>query len=88
MRQPMNQVKAPWTADQVASLNAFQADGRMHDFTCNRSYCDSRTLIATASGWYCSGIACSYQQDWAYDWMCNWDWKRMLDAIHGELHDR
>lgn len=75
----MNQVIPPWTPDQVASLNAFQEDGRMHEFTCNHSVCHVRTLVAGPEGWTCEG--CGYKQHWAYDWMADWSWKAMLDSL-------
>lgn len=82
----MNRIIAPWTDDQVTSLNAFQADGRMHEFTCNWGHhCLVRSLTATKDGWVCKG--CPYKQAWAYDWMCNWEWKGMLEKIHGGLHE-
>lgn len=47
----MNRIVAPWTDDQVSSLNAFQADGRMHEFTCNWGHhCTVRSLTATKDG--------------------------------------
>lgn len=54
----MNRIVAPWTDDQVSSLNAFQAEGRMHEFTCNWGhYCLVRSLTATKDGWVCKGAA-------------------------------
>lgn len=80
-RHPLNLITAPFTDDQVASLNAYQADSRMHEFTCNKSTCPVRLLTADTQGWKCSG--CFYTQRWAYDWMGNWEWKNMLDKIRG-----
>lgn len=72
-------MKAPWTDDQVKSLNDYQTDRRFHPFTCgagNRTnpahrgvkamfgHHDYGLLVATSGGWIC--LACSYQQDWAY----------------------
>lgn len=67
--------KAPWTEEQVACLNAYQAHGRYHPFTCpNRSeeghqerHGDLGVLVATTDGWVCPD--CDYTQDWAHDSM-------------------
>lgn len=69
--------KAPWTEEQVASLNAYQASGRYHPFTCaNRSepghqerHGDLGVLVATKDGWICPD--CDYTQDWAHWSMLN-----------------
>jgi hypothetical protein len=73
--------RAPWTAEQVAKLNAWQSCGWVHPFTCgcgdradlmHRAYAerhggDLGQLIATADGWLCP--VCGYRQDWAHDFM-------------------
>jgi hypothetical protein len=79
-KKPMNRIEAPFTPDQVKSLNAFQQDGRMHEFTCNSGSCPTRTLVAHEEGWFCMG--CPYRQSWAYDWMGDWSWKAMLDKMY------
>ena len=76
----MEQVKAPWTPEQVAALNLFQQDPWLHPFTCgsgNRTdehHTDMEgRLIATENGWLCP--FCAYTQDWAWDVMftpCPW----------------
>jgi hypothetical protein len=59
-------IHPPWSAEQIAALNAFQHDGRFHPFTCGN---DSRhpVLVATPAGWICE--ACDYRQAWAHDFM-------------------
>ena len=57
--------KAPFTKEQVEKLNAYQAEGRMHPFTCVCS--GSPPLVATEEGWICN--QCDYTQDWAHDFM-------------------
>lgn len=63
-------IEPPWTPGQVERLNAFQADGRFHPFTCpgERPDCEGRReLVATADGWVC---ACGeYRQGWAHAFM-------------------
>lgn len=68
-------LKAPWTEDQINSLNAFQVSGCYHPFTCGDCRKD---LIAAADGWHCS---CGYSQDWAHKIMADWSWKRHLPTL-------
>jgi hypothetical protein len=76
----VNQIKAPWTDEQVATLNAYQKPPSMyHPFTCGSldhprieevpfgEFEKGRTLIATNNGWHCP--TCPYVQDWAWDFM-------------------
>lgn len=63
---------APWTAEQVTHLNAFQRSGRMHPFTCGQrdQHPNSEgVLVATEAGWHCPAMGCDYQQDWAHTFM-------------------
>ena len=75
-----------FTPEEVMSLNAFQADGRMHGFTCGNDHPAPRTLIATCRGWICP--CCDYTQDWAHDWMLDWEWKEKLDEQFASLNTR
>jgi hypothetical protein len=65
-------VAAPWSEDQVASLNAFQTSG-FHPFTCGPS---SHPLVATPEGWICAFDA--YTQDWAHTFMLDWSWRDLV----------
>jgi hypothetical protein len=62
----MNEIRPPWDAATVEALNAFQAAGRMHPFTCGNSS-RHRTLVATENGWQC--LDCEYTQNWAHEFM-------------------
>jgi len=64
-------VRAPFTLEQVASLNDYQRSGAFHPFTCA---VDSRhgALHATAGGWHCR--ECHYAQHWAHRWMADGSW--------------
>jgi hypothetical protein len=64
---------APWSLDQVASLNAYQAAGYVHPFTS----LDGRDLIATEKGWSLDGDPTKIVQDWAHVFMTNWNWKNL-----------
>lgn len=44
-------VKAPWTDEQVAALNAYQRLGYVHEFTCPDHHEGSRVLVAHREGW-------------------------------------
>lgn len=71
----------PWTAAQVAALNAWQACDWVQPFFCasqdsdqtheryrrQHQGRDERTLVATETGWRCP--TCGYRQNWAPDYM-------------------
>ena len=75
--------EAPWTDEQVAGLNAWQACGYLHPFTCGsgdrmdakhravqaKRGGDYGQLVATPEGWLCP--ACGYRQTWAHAVMLN-----------------
>ena len=72
-------VRAPFTPDQVASLNGYQASGAFHEFTCGNELCpgtdgQDAALVATEGGWRCP--ACPYTQDWAHDSMADGSWRQ------------
>lgn len=69
-----NKITPPWSAETVSALAAYQADGRVHPFTCPGSgNCPNwkddakRRLTPTESGWKCS--CGGYTQDWAWPFM-------------------
>jgi len=69
-------VQAPWTADQVASLNTYQRAGVMHPFTGERqANGDETILIATTEGWI-TAVGGPVVQTWAHSWMADWSWRR------------
>ena len=68
------QIRAPWTPDQVVALNAFQRRREFHPFTCpNRGPWHAEinspddVLVATVRGWVCP--FCDYTQEWAHSFM-------------------
>lgn len=72
---------APWTDDEVRSLNEYQASGVMHPFTCENDdadYCAS-VLTATPAGWICPD--CDYTQNWAKDWMVDGAWRQLREPM-------
>lgn len=64
---------APWTTDQVASLNAYQACGYMHPFT-HGDGDEQVDLVATTDGWVRKAGG-RVVQGWAHEFMTNWSWK-------------
>ena len=68
-------VQAPFTAEQVASLNGYQRSGTFHEFTCGNDECPvvHATLVAAEDGWHCP--SCTYTQDWAHNWMADGSWR-------------
>lgn len=71
-------VDAPWSPDQVASLNAYQDSGRFHPFTGKRKENgDETVLIATTVGWTETPRG-PIVQTWAHDFMADWSWDSEL----------
>jgi hypothetical protein len=74
----VDKVEAPFTPDQVASLNAYQVAGVMHPFTCGGGHtngCGEVRLIAAEDGWRCASDTCDYRQGWAHAFMADWSWR-------------
>jgi len=70
----MERVNAPWTADQVESLNAYQKCDRVPHFTGKRGPDGEKTyLIATKDGWV-EKPGGPVVQTWAHAFMANWNW--------------
>ena len=67
------EVNMVFTEDQVASLKGFQSAGIFHPFTCE---CGAGDMIPTTEGFVCPNN-CGYTQDWAHDFMLNWEWQKM-----------
>jgi hypothetical protein len=66
----MSRYTAPFTAEEVAALAAWQACGWVHPFTCAQSHGDpSRPLTPRRDGWVC--LICGYTQNWCHDFMLN-----------------
>lgn len=64
-------VMAPWTDDQVRSLNLYQRLGTMHPYTCpSHEWC--LELVARRDGLVCPVPECTYEQDWAHEFAVNW----------------
>ena len=62
-------ISAPWSEDQVNSLNTYQGAGVMHPFIGP----SGEVLIATPDGWVTQKDG-PVVQDWAWNWMADWQW--------------
>lgn len=71
----MERVEAPWTQEQVDSLNGYQQAGCFHPFTGERkANGDQVDLIATPEGWV-EVAGGPVVQTWAYRAMTDGAWK-------------
>lgn len=75
-------MRAPWTAEQIKSLNDYQEGGVFHEYTCGAEHDDNRVLLATEDGWQCVEDGCRYRQDWAHAWTADDSWRQLgLDVL-------
>lgn len=78
---------APWTDDEVNTLNKFQHMPNMHPFTCgNSSRHGGGRLLATKNGWMC--LDCDYTQNWAHKAMVDGTWLTALEEDLQQLYAR
>ncbi|MFD7705630.1 hypothetical protein [Streptomyces sp. NPDC059786] len=62
----IDEIRAPWTSEQVDALNRFQQEGGGHPFTCGKpGHQVYPRLTATHAGWVCPDPDCDFTQDWA-----------------------
>ena len=80
-------IRAPWTEDQVASLNAYQKCRAYHPYTCGAEGChdpvrshSSGVLRATRDGWVCD-ICEKWHQDWAHKFTTDWSWRDTINNL-------
>jgi hypothetical protein len=74
-----NKVVAPWTAEQVASLQEYQTAAEYAPFVCPADH----IFTAAPEGLVC--FQCRKEQLlnsdpmhlWAYDWTLDWSWKEL-----------
>lgn len=83
-------IEAPWTPEQVKSLNAFQRANLAPAFACGNRHLlehtyDQEILIATERGWICGHARCDYTQAWALLSMADGTWMEELsfDLVYG-----
>jgi len=79
---------APFTADQVNSINAYQLSETGPLFTCRRDECRRMIrmpLVAYPDGLHCRALdSCEYTQYWVAPWMADWSWSPDRNA-YGRL---
>jgi hypothetical protein len=56
---------APWSPEQVATLERWQSSSNVHPYTCASPVHDGRAtlLTPTPAGWVCD---CGFRQTWAW----------------------
>jgi hypothetical protein len=85
--EALARVNAPFTAEQVESLNGYQHSIAGHPFTCPRQHREggAHVLVASEDGWECRGflrtIPCDFRQFWAHGFMADGSWRQMSAAI-------
>lgn len=68
---------APWTADEINSLNAYQGCGYQHPFTSA-----GMILVATRDGWVLPlDTKGAIVQTWAHKFMTDWSWKASNELL-------
>jgi hypothetical protein len=69
-------IDAPWTEDQVKSLNAYQNAGYVHPFTDGDGE-EKVDLTATPEGWV-RKVGGPVVQTWAHEFMTDWSWRNPM----------
>jgi hypothetical protein len=73
---------APWTPEQIQSLNDYQVCGIMHEYTCGSETC-RQALVAKQDGWSCP--ACDYEQAWALEAHADGSWREPARLMRERL---
>lgn len=79
--------EAPWTENEVRSINAYQLAGAGHPFTCarrgtshrQRSDRDLGTLVAYQGGLLCPD--CGYSQLWVHASIADGTWRETFKDL-------
>ena len=80
MTRTRGRSEAPWSAEQVRSLNGYQAAGYVHPFT-HGDGDEKVDLIATTDGWVRKDGG-RVVQTWAHGFMTDWSWRdALLEAV-------
>jgi hypothetical protein len=66
-------ISAPFTDEQVASINDYQINGGFHPMTCNGFNCHGELMEATNAGMICSHYGNA--DYWAWAWSFDGSWK-------------
>ena len=76
-------VYAPWSEEQVKSLNGFQQDPHHHPFTGSTG---KMVLIATSVGWV-EHEGGPVVDNWAHDYMTDGSWRDGITAWFNTLEE-
>lgn len=82
MSDPDRMTRAPFCAEQIASINAYQEACVFHPFTCDRCGTDLR---ACETGMICPAPDCAYVQDWVHPFMADESWREMAPTMRWPL---
>lgn len=74
-------IRAPFTDEQVASINGFQKCDHVHPFTCGGEKCRA-DLVATNDGLICE--FCDYKQNWVHEFMADGSWNKFEHFFGGD----
>ena len=83
MSDPLEKIVAPWTEEQVQTLNKWQTLPNMHPFTGYNSAGNKVSLIATLEGWIAEEGG-QVVQTWAYASMAS---KEMIERLRQEYEE-
>lgn len=67
-----NKSLAPWTEEEVATINEYQKSNLFLPFVCSAMH----TLVATRDGLFCPQCS-SFSLDWTYPWVLSSFWKQL-----------
>lgn len=71
---------APWTDEEVESLNGYQKSGVMHPFTGEERPGGRPVLVATRGGWI-EEPGGPVVQTWAHKFMADGSWRALASAL-------
>lgn len=73
-------IEAPFTDEQVKSIDAFQKNKYMPKFTCGNDSCNHVALTVTKDGFSCPQCY-NWSQNWCHDFMADWSWRMFAMPI-------
>lgn len=78
----MNRYEAPWTQDEVHSIDEYQQDEDLHPLTCP-DCAGNQALSAYLDGLKCK--SCNYTQNWVYPWMADYNWHHLYHGYGAHM---
>lgn len=79
LEQIENLSRAPWTADQLSSLEQYQKSETFSPFVCSVDHVFEigNSMLICRECEYPNLPPSAYGQDWAYVWTVDWSWKQL-----------